>query len=142
MMKLWDIYYLFHRRYNRIVARRGEKIVKQDKFLYEMGQGAAQRRGDLHMTKEQLADSVGVSTQMISNMELGKKAVRPENLYNICEALGIGVDYILSGRGDDVGEKNAEEMTKNKSFIINSLEDMSPGEIKLIKELTEYIKSK
>lgn len=116
--------------------------MKQDKFLYEMGQRVAQRRRELHMTQEQLADSVGVSTQMISNMELGKKAVRPENLYNICVALGIGVDYVLSGRGEDIGERDAEETVKNKGFIINSLDDMSPGEIKLIKELTEYIKSK
>lgn len=116
--------------------------MKQDKFLYEMGQRVSQRRRALHMTQEQLADNVGVSTQMISNMELGKKAVRPENLYKICETLGIGPDFILSGRGGNTDKTDSEEISKNKDFIISCLNDMSAKEVKLIKELTEYIKGK
>ena len=116
--------------------------MKQDKFLYEMGQRVSQRRRLLHMTQEQLADSVGVSTQMISKMELGKKAVRPENLYKICETLGVRVDFILSGRGEDSEKRDYEENARNKSFIVNCLDDMSVEEVRIIKELAEYMKTR
>ena len=44
----------------------------------------AKRRG-MKMTQEQLAEKTDVSVQMISNLELGKKAIRPENLVNLCK---------------------------------------------------------
>ena len=49
------------------------------------------------MTQEQLAEKIGVSVQMISNLELGKKAIRPENLVKISKSLNISTDYILKG---------------------------------------------
>lgn len=69
-----------------------------DTFLTEMGMRIAQRRKELHWTQEQLADKMGVSLQTISNIELGKKAVRPENLANLCFYLGVTSDYILYGK--------------------------------------------
>ena len=72
-----------------------------DLFLVNMGLRIAQRRKELHWTQEQLADRIGVSLQTISNIELGKKAVRPENLANICTCLEISSDYILYGKRDE-----------------------------------------
>jgi len=43
-----------------------------------------------------------VSIQMISNLELGKKAIRPENLVKVCSALDISADYILRGFEESV----------------------------------------
>lgn len=69
-----------------------------DTFLMEMGARIASRRKELHMTQEQLADKIGVSLQTISCIELGKKAVRPENLANLCLQLDISADFILYGK--------------------------------------------
>lgn len=69
-----------------------------DTFLINMGLRIAQRRKELHWTQEQLAEKMGVSLQTISNIELGKKAVRPENLANLCTYLDISADYILYGK--------------------------------------------
>lgn len=44
-------------------------------FLKDMGQRIMIRRKALRMTQEELAEKLGVSTQMISNLELGKKAI-------------------------------------------------------------------
>ena len=52
-------------------------------FLKEMGQRIMVRRKSLRMTQEELAEKLGVSTQMISNLELGKKAIRPDNLARV-----------------------------------------------------------
>lgn len=70
-------------------------------FLSNMGMRIAQRRKHLHMTQEQLADQMGVSLQTISCIELGKKAIRPENLANLCVCLNISADYILYGKRNE-----------------------------------------
>ena len=69
-----------------------------DAFLVQMGIRIAQRRKELHLTQEQLADKMGVSLQTVSCIELGKKAVRPENLANLCSYLNVSADYILYGK--------------------------------------------
>lgn len=76
--------------------------MKNDTFLAEMGLRIAQRRKELHMTQEQLAEKMGVSLQTVSCIELGKKAVRPENLANMCGYLGVTTDYILYGKRSEL----------------------------------------
>ena len=50
-----------------------------------------------------MSEAAGVTAQTISTAELGKKALRPENLLKICTALDISPDYLLLGRisGED-----------------------------------------
>ena len=67
-------------------------------FLVNMGARIAQRRKELHLTQEQLAEKIGLSLQSVSCIELGKKAVRPENLANLCTYLDVSSDYILYGK--------------------------------------------
>lgn len=72
-----------------------------DAFLTDMGIRIAQRRKELRLTQEQLAEKMGVSLQTISCIELGKKAVRPENLANLCTYLNVTADYILYGKRNE-----------------------------------------
>ena len=69
-----------------------------EKLLQEMGARIKLRRRELNMTQEQLAEQMDVSIQMISNLELGKKAIRPENLAKVCDILDISADYLLRGK--------------------------------------------
>ena len=73
-----------------------------DKFLRELGLRIHNRRRELGLTQEQLAELMDVSIQMISNLELGKKAIRPENLVKLCGILGVSADYILRGTRSDL----------------------------------------
>lgn len=75
--------------------------VGNDVFLVNMGVRIAQRRKELHWTQEQLAEKMGVSLQTVSNIELGKKAVRPENLANLCMHMDVSADYILYGKRNE-----------------------------------------
>ena len=68
--------------------------------LAQMGNRIADRRKELSMTQENLAEAVGLSLQSISCIELGKKGVRPENLIKICEILDVSSDYLLRGKRD------------------------------------------
>ena len=56
------------------------------------------------MTQEQVAEAMNISIQSLSCIELGKKAIRPENLYNLCIALDVSADYVL------MGEKSAKQL--------------------------------
>ena len=66
-------------------------------LLRDIGRRVCERRQEMKLTQEQVADQMDVSTQMISNLELGKKAIRPENLLKISRILKISSDYLLSG---------------------------------------------
>lgn len=68
-----------------------------DILLKEIGKRINLKRKELNLTQEQLAEKMDVSIQMISNLEQGKKAIRPENLIKVCKALNISADYILLG---------------------------------------------
>ncbi|MBR6739372.1 MAG: helix-turn-helix transcriptional regulator, partial [Oscillospiraceae bacterium] len=52
-----------------------------------MGERISKRRKQLGFTQEQLAAGMDVSTQMISYVEQGRKAIRPENLIKLCSVL-------------------------------------------------------
>ena len=86
------------------------------RFLLDMGMRIAQRRKDLRMTQEQLAEKMGLSLQSISCVELGKKAIRPENLANLCIHLDVTSDYILYGK------RNREQMQD----VISKISALSP----------------
>lgn len=49
-------------------------------LLIAMGQRIARRRKELRLTQETVAERMGVSLQTVSCFELGKKAIRSEDL--------------------------------------------------------------
>ncbi len=90
------------------------------------------RRKSMRMTQEELAEKLGVSTQMISNLELGKKAIRPENLAKVCETLELSADFVLTG----TRTKTAVEAVAEK------LIPLTKEELKIISDLTDYMNNK
>lgn len=68
-----------------------------EKLLKEIGARINACRKELAMTQEELAENMEVSIQMISNLENGRKAIRPENLVKLCKCLNVSADYILCG---------------------------------------------
>ena len=84
----------------------GCDLMVDAELLRQMGRRIYHRRRELRLTQEQVAERMDVSLQMISNLELGKKAIRPENLLKLSEVLNVSADYILSGRCSEL--ENAE----------------------------------
>ena len=72
-----------------------------ENLLKEIGQRITARRKQLRMTQEELSEKAGVTSQTISNAELGKKGLRPENIIRLCSAMDISPDYLLLGRISD-----------------------------------------
>lgn len=66
-----------------------------DDLLQQIGKRILTRRKQLRLTQEELAELAGITPQTVSSAELGKKALRPENIIRICSALKISTDYLL-----------------------------------------------
>ena len=98
-------------------------------ILREMGERIYNCRKSLKMTQEELAERIGVSTQMISNLELGKKAIRPENLIKLCFALSVSADYILIGGSFE--DKN--------TTLCHKLNRLSQKELDIIEKMMDYM---
>lgn len=99
-----------------------------EKLLREIGARINQARKSKGITQEQLAESMDVSIQMISNLELGKKAVRPENIVKLCIALDISADYILRGitplTSDSPLFKKINALSHEKQSAVEKLIDL------------------
>ncbi|MBQ4128560.1 MAG: helix-turn-helix transcriptional regulator [Ruminococcus sp.] len=102
-------------------------------FLKEMGQRIMLRRKSLRLTQEELAEKIDVSTQMISNLELGKKAIRPENLAKVCDVLDVSADYVLTG---------AKRQKEEVNILIEKLMELSENELKIISSIINYMSEK
>lgn len=103
-----------------------------NEFLKEMGQRIMVRRKALRMTQEEMAEKLGVSTQMISNLELGKKAIRPENLAKVCDVLELSADFVLTG----TNTKTAVDAVAEK------LAQLTAAELQMVSDMIDYMNNK
>lgn len=101
-------------------------------LLKEMGIRIAKRRKEHHLTQEQIAERMNVSLQMISNLELGKKAIRPENLVKLCHVLGVTADYILTGK----------KTSTDVQSIASKLSLLSDDDIQMVESLIDFLINK
>lgn len=97
-----------------------------------MGLRISGRRKELNLTQEKLAERMGVSLQTISCIELGKKAIRPENLANLCLHLNVSADYILYGKRDE------QQMLD----IVSKLSTLSSEEYNIVESLVAFLSNK
>lgn len=106
--------------------------MENKQLLKEIGERVNTRRKALGYTQEQLAEKINVSVQMISNLELGKKAIRPENIVKLCDNLEISADYLLTGNNID-----------NKlSRITDKISKLSPDALYTIEQLIDLLNKK
>mgnify|MGYP002611750576 CR=1 FL=1 len=68
-----------------------------NELLKDMGRRIYDRRKQLHMTQDTLAELANITPQTVSTAELGQKAMRPETIIGICGALDISTDFLLRG---------------------------------------------
>ena len=114
-----------------LTEKAGEVHLKND-FLADMGSRIAKRRKELHLTQETVADRMGVSLQTVSCIELGKKAIRPDNLAKLCKALDVTSDYIL------LGERSENQM----SDFVKKISKLSADDYHMIEEMVEHLSNK
>lgn len=94
-------------------------------LLVEMGQRIFERRRQLMLTQEQLAEQAGLTPQTVSTAELGKKAMRPENIIKMCDALEVSTDYLLRGKIS----------TEDESVIYQKMAQLPPGQYRHLEDI-------
>ena len=83
-------------------------------------------------TRDTLAELSSISTKFLYEIETGKKGFSAVVLYNICQALKVDCDYILTGRqkeGYDQKLMNtlqlfSERQTEQLSAILKDIYDL------------------
>lgn len=98
-----------------------------DILLKDMGKRISERRKDMKLSQEELAELAEVSPQLLSTAERGTKALRPENLLKISTSLGVSVDYLLTG----------EIIDKDLSIISNKLKNASSTQVRSIEKIID-----
>lgn len=99
-----------------------------DVNLMEIGRRIQARRKQQGLTQEQLADRMNVSIQMVSNLERGNKAIKIENLINLCQILNVSTDYILTGK----------ETQNDFHALTERIQKLSQTNRKMIEMLVDY----
>lgn len=96
--------------------------------LKEIGIRIVERRKELKLTQEQIAERMNVSIQMISNIERGNKAIKIDNLLKLCNILKTSTDYILTGKrtGDDF------------NTLTDKISQLTDSDYKMIEMLVNY----
>lgn len=91
-------------------------------LMMEVGRRIAECRQRLGLTQEELAEKGDLTPQFVSYVELGKRAMRPENLLKLSEALGVSTDYLLTGYKND----------RDVNAISDKLNALSPNQLKAV----------
>lgn len=72
-----------------------EKLIGSD-----FGERVKQRRVELDMTQEKLAEKLAVDPNFIKNIEGGKRLMSLPNFYALCIILDTSANYLLYGNSD------------------------------------------
>lgn len=64
-----------------------------------MGKRIMERRKELHLTQEALAEQAGISASFIGHIERGSRIASLDTLLSICIALDVSMDHV-TGRAD------------------------------------------
>jgi acetolactate synthase small subunit len=87
------------------------------------------KNNNINIISLSLADSsdFGLLRMIVSNAELGKRGMRPENLKKIALALDVSADYLLTG---DIVDKDLLILSKK-------LEKLTPAQLRLIEDIVD-----
>ena len=76
-------------------------IIMRD-FGIEVGNRLQELRKNAGYTQEQLAEKLNISSNALSNYETGIRLMRIDTAKEVSDALGITVDYLLTGNMTEV----------------------------------------
>lgn len=94
-----------------------------------MGERIKQRRTELGITQEQLAEQLDISNNHLSTIENGKGNASLPLFCNICSALEVTPDYLL------IGLIHKNDVPRN---LTDMLQKCSDNELQFLTYLVEY----
>lgn len=102
-----------------------------DDFRIEMGKRMKEQRKLLHFTQEYMAEKLNISIKHYGGVERGLAGLSLENLIEVSEILGVGLDYLVKG----TNETDTSMPSRIKEIYLNC----PPDKRQHILELLEII---
>lgn len=90
-----------------------------------IGTRIAQRRKQLQLTQEEVAEKSGLSHQFFACVERGLKNMRAESIIKVSLALDISTDYILFGRSND----------HDRNYLAELMEPLNEVQLKCLEDI-------
>ena len=91
------------------------------------------KRQDL--SREELAEKIGITPAFISDVEYGNKGMSIKNLYLLSQLLDVSVDYLLSGTLYSMDKD--EESMRVRDEMMESLSKCTPEQLAAFKSISE-----
>ena len=101
----------------------------------EMGRRVRNRREAKNLSREELAESLGVSPQFVADIEYGNKGVSIKRLYLMCQVLDVTADYLLAG--NIYSRDEDEEAIKVCEEIMGLFQKCDAKQLQGIREIAE-----
>ena len=95
--------------------------------LLEIGKRITERRKKLGMTQEMLAERGDLTPQFVSYAESGKRAMRPENVIKLANALEVSADYLLTG----------DIVDKDLLILSDKMRKLSPEMLRIVESIID-----
>lgn len=98
-----------------------------------IGARIRKRRELLGLSREELAEQLGVTAKFIDDIEYGEKGVSMKNLYRLKQILGVGADFLLEGAEDGISEE--KEIKILQENIMGSLSVCSARQLGVMEQI-------
>lgn len=103
--------------------------------MKEMGRRIRNKREFLGMSREKLAEKLGVSSQFINDIEYGYKGMSLKNFYSLCQILRLPSDYVLAGIREN--EENDYELAQARDNVMDILCRCNARELEGIEKIVQ-----
>ncbi len=106
----------------------------------EVGMRIRKLREERNITREQLADIIGISSKFLYEIETGKKGFSAYYLIPMAKSLSVSSDYLLLGNNDLFCTNYSEDDTTMDFPDLNALiSDLSPDQKEYMYDLISTI---
>lgn len=97
----------------------------------QVGKRIAERRKQLNLTQEKLAETMGVSAYFVGQIERGTRGMGPSTLVKLSDCLHISLDYLFKGEAPPQPDDELEQLInqcspKERALLLDVLKAAMP----------------
>jgi transcriptional regulator with XRE-family HTH domain len=105
--------------------------------MTSVGERIKQRRQELGLSQDALAQRAGISKSFLSDLETGKRSVGAETLLDLGRAMGVSLDFLMTGA--DSGDQKPEVQIPTSLATLAAEEGLSFRQALTLLQIQEQI---
>lgn len=103
-----------------------------------LGDRIKERRLELSWTQEKLAVRADISKGFLSDLENGKRGVGAETLLHVARALGVSLEFLMTGEGGDESQPQEVQIPAGLSRLASE-EELSFRQVLMLLDMQQQI---